>query len=170
MPGGERLVPESRPFVAVLDLADETATVALAVRLAPLARAGDVIALRGDFGSGKTTFARAFIRARGAADEEVPSPTFTLVQIYPAVDPTAAPVHHFDLFRIDSPEECRDLGIEDAFTEAICLIEWPERLGALLPAERLDLALAFGRTPQARIATLTPAGDWRGRLRGAGLV
>jgi tRNA threonylcarbamoyladenosine biosynthesis protein TsaE len=157
--------PESR----TLALADRVATERLAAALAARARAGDVIALSGGFGAGKTAFARAFIRARpgGAAVSEVPSPTFTLVQVYDLPD---AAVWHLDLYRIKHPEEAFELGLEEALAGAITLIEWPERLGALLPAERLDLALAPGDAPDARRAVLTPcgAGDWAARIAGIG--
>src|SRR5689334_25266717 len=133
--------------MVVLDLPDETATAALATRVSAAAAAGDVIALKGDLGTGKTSFARAFIRARGNPDEEVPSPTFTLVQIY-ELDPIA--IWHFDLYRLQSAEEAWELGIEDAFGTATSLIEWPERLGPLLPARRLEVTLVFGDRPDAR--------------------
>ncbi|MGH7116770.1 MAG: tRNA (adenosine(37)-N6)-threonylcarbamoyltransferase complex ATPase subunit type 1 TsaE, partial [Stellaceae bacterium] len=93
----------------VFDLPNEAATAVLAGRIAARARIGDVIALRGDLGAGKTSFARAFIRARGNADEEVPSPTFTLVQIYEA---SAAAIWHFDLYRLRTAQEAWELGIE----------------------------------------------------------
>src|SRR5689334_8960174 len=95
----------------VIDLPDESATAMLAARTAGVARPADIIALKGELGAGKTAFARAFIRARGGADE-VPSPTFTLVQVYD-LDPTA--IWHFDLYRLRAPEEAWELGIEDAF-------------------------------------------------------
>ncbi len=118
----------------VTELSDEEATAALAARIAALARPGDVIALDGELGAGKTTFARAFIRARGNA-EEVPSPTFTLVQIY---DDRRRPDLAFRPYRLRDPDEAWELGIEDAFRDGISLIEWPERLGTLLPARRLS--------------------------------
>ena len=152
------------------------ATAALAGEVAALARGGDVIALGGDLGCGKTTFARAFIRAlaalhgEGDAGEEVPSPTFTLVQIY---DRSPAPVWHFDLYRVEKPEDAYELGIEEAFESAISLVEWPRKLGHLLPAERLDLDLEFsdGAPPGdasggPRMATLTGYGAWAARLEG----
>jgi tRNA threonylcarbamoyladenosine biosynthesis protein TsaE len=145
----------------VVDLPDETATAALAARISALAAPADIIALKGDLGAGKTTFARAFIRARGARDEEVPSPTFTLVQVY-ELDPT--PVWHFDLYRLESPEEAWELGLEDAFSGAISLIEWPERLGPFLPERRLEITLAFGDRPGARRALLSPGDPWQTRL------
>ena len=144
----------------VIELPDEAATAALAARIAALAQPGDVIALKGELGMGKTSFARAFIHARGG-DEEVPSPTFTLLQVY-ELEPAA--IWHFDAYRLQSPEEAWELGIEDAFRGGISLIEWPERFGALLPARRLQIALSSGMTPTARRAALDPAGDWTDRL------
>jgi tRNA threonylcarbamoyladenosine biosynthesis protein TsaE len=154
----------------IIELPDEAATAALAARLAALALPGDVIALRGELGAGKTTFARAFIRARGGGDE-VPSPTFTLAQLYEASDTT---IWHFDCYRLRDPEEAWELGIEDAFRDGISLIEWPERLGHLLPAQRLDITLMPGPSPTARRALFNPVGDpggdpggvWAARLAG----
>ena len=136
----------------VLDLPDEAATAELARRVAALARPGDVIALKGDLGTGKTLFARAFI-----GEEDVPSPTFTLVQTY---DRPMGRVWHFDLYRLKSPEEAIELDIEDTFAEGISLIEWPERLGALLPRERLDIGLEFAGASTARKARLEGRGRW----------
>ena len=147
--------------IFAVPLADERATSSLAARLAARARQGDVIALAGPLGSGKTSFARAFIAARSGAPQEVPSPTFTLVQVYAAGGP---PIWHFDLFRLAAPEEAWELGIEDAFADGISLIEWPERLGPLLPAERLEIALAFAETIEARIATIAPSPSWEARV------
>jgi tRNA threonylcarbamoyladenosine biosynthesis protein TsaE len=144
----------------VVDLRDETATAALAARIAAMATPGDIIALKGDLGTGKTAFARAFIRA-WLNQEEVPSPTFTLVQVYD-VGPTA--IWHFDLYRIRTPEDAWELGIEDAFVEGISLIEWPERLGPLLPDRRLELNFAFGDDPGARRIAVDPGKGWQARL------
>ena len=146
--------------MAIVDLPDETATVALAARIAAVAAPSDIIALKGDLGSGKTTFARAFIRACGNQDE-VPSPTFTLVQVYDA-RPTA--IWHFDLYRIRAPEDAWELGIEDAFITGISLIEWPERLGPLLPDRRLELSFAFDDEPGARRIAIDPGREWEARL------
>jgi tRNA threonylcarbamoyladenosine biosynthesis protein TsaE len=146
--------------MSVADLPDEAATAALAAKISALAASGDVIALKGDLGTGKTAFARAFIRSRGG-DEEVPSPTFTLVQLY-ELDPTA--IWHFDLYRLRSAEEAWELGIEDAFSEGISLIEWPERLGPLLPERRLEIILTFSDRPGARRAALDPGKGWQTRL------
>jgi tRNA threonylcarbamoyladenosine biosynthesis protein TsaE len=151
-----------KAIVRIVDLPDENATSALAARLAAMARTGDVIALQGELGAGKTSFARAFIRARGG-DEAVPSPTFTLVQAYELPGGT---IWHFDLYRLRAAEEAWELGIEDAFRDGIALIEWPERLGSLLPKRHLHVALAFGATPEARRATLSGDSDWAARLAG----
>lgn len=142
-------------------LADEAATGRLAAALAPLLERGDVIALSGDLGAGKTSFARALIGALTGAAEEVPSPTFTLVQSYETPKGT---LWHFDLYRLAAPEEAYELGIEEAFAEGIAVIEWPERLGHLLPAERLEIALDFAAAPGARTAALMPSGRWAKRL------
>jgi len=150
----------------VVELPDEAATAALAARVASLGRPGDVIALKGELGAGKTSFARAFIRARGSA-EAVPSPTFTLVQIYDVGD---AAIWHFDCYRLRHPEDAWELAIEDAFNEGISLIEWPERLGPLVPPRRLEITLSAGPTPVARRAMIDPGAepgaDWASRVAG----
>jgi tRNA threonylcarbamoyladenosine biosynthesis protein TsaE len=142
-------------------LADPDATARLASALAPLLRAGDVVALRGELGAGKTTFARALIRALIGSDEEVPSPTFTLVQTYDVAEFT---VWHFDLYRLASPADAVELGIEEAMADGVSLIEWPTKLGPWLPAHRLELALDYDRTGEGRIATLSGDADWAKRL------
>ncbi len=153
----------------VLTLVNEDATRAVAARLADVARPGDVIALWGGLGVGKTVLSRAFIRARVGAPVEVPSPTFTLVQIYDAAEPAAGDVFHFDLYRLEAAEEALELGIEDAFVSGISLIEWPDRLGPYLPARRLDLVMAdVPATTTARQLTVTGHGHWRQRLGEAG--
>jgi tRNA threonylcarbamoyladenosine biosynthesis protein TsaE len=158
-----RVVP---PVDIVRHLPDEEATARLAAELAAIVRSGDVIALWGDLGTGKTTFARAFIRSRGRPDEEVPSPTFTLVQIYEPGRGYSGTVFHFDLFRIESPEEVWELGLEEAFAEGISLIEWPDRLGALLPASRLDVRLSFCNAAVAREVVISVGAGWPERLAG----
>ncbi len=146
-------------------MSDPAATRALAERIADVSRTGDVIGLGGALGAGKTVFARAFINriavAANGDQEEVPSPTFTLIQIYEFPHLT---VYHFDLYRIERPEETYELGIDDAFADGVSLIEWPERLGGLLPGDRLDIVLLQGATADARIAELSAGGDWPGRL------
>lgn len=152
------------PESITIELRDEAATGRLAAAVAARARVGDVIALEGGLGAGKTSFARAFLRARaGDPALDVPSPTFTLVQSYDLPD---GPVWHFDLYRLKRPEEAWELGIEDAFAEAISLIEWPERLGGLLPAEHLEVALQLAADPAVRSARLTATAKWRDRIAG----
>ena len=108
--------------------------------LAPLLQKGDVICLHGNLGMGKSVFARALIRTlTGNPDLEVPSPTFTLVQTY---DTPRAEIWHFDLYRLKDPEEVYELGWEEALTGPVVIIEWPERLGALLPPDRIDIHLS----------------------------
>jgi tRNA threonylcarbamoyladenosine biosynthesis protein TsaE len=138
------------PAEITIPLQDEAATAALARSLAPLLRPGDVIALRGDLGAGKTAFARALIHALGSPDE-VPSPTFTLVQTY---DVPIGQVWHFDLYRIADPSELTEIGWEDALADGIVLVEWPDRAGDRLPALRLDLTLGYGAADRARVANL----------------
>lgn len=145
-----------------IELPNEAATAALAARLAALARPGDVIALQGELGAGKTSFARAFIAARGSG-EDVPSPTFTLAQVYEVGD---IAIWHFDCYRLRDPEEAWELGIEDAFRDGISLIEWPERLGPLVPARGLAITLLPGAEPTARWAEIDPGTGWRTRLAG----
>ena len=161
--------PQLRPETIGFELPDEAATASLAKGLAALARPGDVIALFGTLGSGKTTFARAFINALPApegtdlaAPEEVPSPTFTLLQAY---ERAPATVWHFDLYRLTRSEEVYELGFEEALVDGIVLIEWPQRLGPLLPAERLELCFDFAEHQEARQVVLTGTGAWVHRLR-----
>ena len=137
----------------------------LARRLAPHVAPGDVIGLCGPLGSGKTAFARAFIRARlDRPAEEVPSPTFTLVQLY---EHPAGAIWHFDLYRLGAPEDAYELGIEDALAGAVSLIEWPEKLGAMMPAEWLEVRLAPGEDEESRCITIAPHGLRAGRLAAA---
>ncbi len=149
-----------------ISLPDEAATKSLAGWLAGKCRVGDILALEGDLGAGKTTFARAFIHALGGGEEEVPSPTFTLLQIY---ELPRATVYHFDLFRLENPEEAVELGMEDAFAEGISLIEWPDRLGGrpggALPGDRLEVRLEFGPEETSRTAWLVGHGGWATRLK-----
>lgn len=160
----------------LIELADEAQTAALAMKLAAAARAGDVFALIGDLGAGKTVFARAFINARTGTPEEVPSPTFTLVQTYTfpdADDPGGhesggIPVYHFDLLRIEDAGEIEELGMDEAFAGGISLIEWPERLNGLLPVDRLDVTLTQGKGEAERRCVLTGHGSWVERLAALG--
>ena len=145
----------------IIDLEDEAATSTLAARVGSLLRPGDVVALRGDLGAGKTAFARALIQSLGDPDDEVPSPTFTLVQTY---ETPAGSIWHFDLYRLSGPDEVIELGWDEVRADSIALVEWPDRLGPLLPPDRLDIAISFGTSPGARRVTLTGQNVWAERL------
>jgi len=135
------------PATKLIELPNLAATEALAATVAALVRAGDAILLEGPLGAGKTTFARAFLRAASADLRlEVPSPTFTLVQSY---DTRVGAVHHFDLWRIHDPSALHELGWDAALSD-IVLLEWPERLGALRPVDALTVALHLVGTTQRR--------------------
>ena len=139
-------------------LPDEKATQRLGSTLAGQLRPGEALCLRGGLGAGKTTLARALIRALTTPDEEVPSPTFTLVQTY---EGRAFPLAHFDLYRLQSAAEAAELGLDEALDEGAALIEWPERLGNDLPRDRLDIELSIHHG--GRRASLSAYGSWRGR-------
>lgn len=131
------------------DLPHEADTSRLGRALSDQLRAGDCLLLEGPIGAGKSHLARAFIRARLGEAEDVPSPSFTLVQTYPG-DPE---VWHADLYRLSHPDEVLELGLEDAFATAICLIEWPDRLGTSRPANAIRLTLAV--QGEGRVAMMT---------------
>jgi tRNA threonylcarbamoyladenosine biosynthesis protein TsaE len=133
------------------------ATARLAAAVARLARRGDAILLDGPLGAGKTAFARAFLRAAtGDPALEVPSPTFTLVQTY---DTPIAPVHHYDLWRLDGPGPLAELGWDEA-RDDIVLVEWPERLGDEAPADALRITFSLN-DGDSRTALLS---GWPDRL------
>ena len=147
----------------IVRLPDLAATEALAERLAAVTRAGDAILLDGPLGAGKTALARAFLRAAaGDPAMEVPSPSFTLVQIY---DTKIGPVFHYDLWRLDGSSSMTELDWEDAL-DAIILVEWPDRLGNLRPDDALTITLRLG-DGEAREATLL---GWENRLQSLSTV
>jgi len=166
-PAKSQRQPRRAATAVTVELADLAATERLAGRLASVARVGDAIGLAGDLGAGKTAFARAFIRALTTAGEEVPSPTFTLVQSY---ESAKGPIYHFDLYRVRSPAEAWELGIEEAFASGISLIEWPDRLGPLAPAGALTLRFALVGQGDARRIEIVAADGWRDRLAALGLA
>ena len=143
----------------MLELIDLSATQRFARTLAPLMQQGDVITLKGAIGVGKTTFARALIKALGGK-EEVPSPTFTLVQMY---DLDRLTVWHFDLFRLTDPTDVYELGIEEAMIEGLSLIEWPEKMKPYTIRQGIEITFLF-HIGEIRKATITPHGSWRHRL------
>ena len=132
------MTSEARPETDLF-LCDDAATAALGERLAQILRPGDTVLLEGPIGAGKSHLARALIRARLGRMEDVPSPTFTLVQTYEAAD---TEIWHADLYRLNHPDEVLELGLEQAFETAICLVEWPDRLGPHLPSDALHLRLS----------------------------
>lgn len=138
-------------------LPDEMATRETGARLAALARPGDVITLSGDLGAGKTMLARGFLAALGH-EGEAPSPTFAIVQPYEILDP---PVWHVDLYRIEDASEIRELGLGSA-SDAILLVEWPERAGAGMWPDALSLRLDFADQGARRLTALVPPA-WEGR-------
>jgi tRNA threonylcarbamoyl adenosine modification protein YjeE len=140
-------------------LADEAATSRLGEDLAMALRPGDVVALSGDLGTGKTTLARGLVRAlAGDPSLDVPSPTFTLVQSYQA----RVPVHHFDLYRLSAVSELDELGLDEALADGAVLIEWPERAGARLPPGAIRLELCH--RSQGRLARIDGSGSAFDRL------
>lgn len=149
------------PFMAEfsIDLPDETATARFGAQLAARLRAGDIVALSGPLGAGKSTLARAVIAAL-AGVTEAPSPTFTLVETYEA---RAFPLYHFDLYRLEKAEDVWELGFEDAL-DGVSLMEWPERIDKLLPPETLHIRLSMDGG--ARRALVRGDDSWGARLGG----
>lgn len=138
---------------------DEPRMEALARRLAALLRPGDCVALKGDLGAGKSSFARALIRGLAGAID-VPSPTFTLAQYY---DTPRGVLTHFDLYRLKTPDEVYELGWDEALA-GITLVEWPERLEGALPLHALAIQFGFAQHGSARIITIEGRESWAARL------
>lgn len=141
-----------KPISLLLD--DDMATDRLARTFAGRCGKGDVLLLSGPIGAGKTHFARALIRARLGAEIEIPSPTFTLVQTYEDDTSAGCDIWHADLYRLSHSDEVIELGLQAAFDNALCLIEWPDRLGPLAPAGALHLDFAVAG--DGRRVTLSP--------------
>ncbi|GMG82911.1 tRNA (adenosine(37)-N6)-threonylcarbamoyltransferase complex ATPase subunit type 1 TsaE [Paralimibaculum aggregatum] len=148
--------PNLAPALHPVRLPDETATAAFGAALAAALRPGDCVTLTGPLGAGKSALARAVIRAAlGAPGLEVPSPSYTLVNVYGEGD--GPEIWHADLYRLGSAEEALELGLDEALSEAILLIEWPDRMGTALPARRLEITIEVA-PDEARLLTLTPVG------------
>ena len=145
-------------IIQTIHLPDENATMDAGVRLAPTLRCGDIVLLQGDLGAGKTTFSRGLITSM-CGEVDVPSPTYTLVQTYDA--PTLS-IWHFDLYRLDAPEDIWELGIEEAFEHGACLIEWPERIKTLLGGAELTLRFTHAQT--GRRLDMIGDRNWEARL------
>jgi tRNA threonylcarbamoyladenosine biosynthesis protein TsaE len=143
-------------------LPDLAATQSLGVALAGVLRAGDVVALNGDLGAGKSALARAVIQALAGGTIEVPSPTFTLLQRYAAA---GLVVWHGDLYRLRDAAEVDELGLEECWQEGALLLEWPALARPLLPADRLEIGLVASRDGTRRIS-IAGGADWRRRLPG----
>lgn len=135
------------------NLADLPALQAFAVHIAARLMVGDALCLEGDLGAGKTTFTRALIAALAGTPQEVPSPTFTLVQQYALPQFT---LYHFDLYRLKSNDELIELGLEQALAEGVTVIEWPELARPYLRAQQvLTVRFSFGPEPSARVLELS---------------
>ncbi len=156
--------------VLQLELHGLEATRRLGALLADGLAAGDVISLSGALGAGKSELARAIIQSANPDETDIPSPTFTLVQTYALGDGT--PLWHLDLYRVETPEDAMALGLDDAFVDAVCLIEWPDRLKKLLPKTNLSVHLyrredndeTSDDITDCRIADITAPPHWAERL------
>jgi tRNA threonylcarbamoyladenosine biosynthesis protein TsaE len=165
-PSSSGCCPASRtptlPDVSLV-LTDSAATARLGASIAPLLSLGEAVLLFGPLGMGKSTLARGLIRALTSPDEDVPSPTFTLVQFYES-DP---PLAHFDLYRLTRPEEASEIGLDEALDEGCAVIEWPERLGddltSWLGADWLSIRISEAQ--EGRRATVSGAGVWQIKLK-----
>lgn len=151
----------SRSNIVEFRTSSEKETEVVASRLVSKIRHRDIVGLTGDLGVGKTAFARAFINAFPGDPEEVLSPTFPIVQIY---ERTGVEIYHFDLFRLEYTENTDELGIEDAFNDAISLIEWPDRLGPLLPKSSLIVEINLLGGATERLIKFLGSSMWSHRL------
>ena len=136
-------------------------TKALAIRIRDNLQNGDIVLLKGEIGAGKSHFARSLIQAAMDKVEEVPSPTFTLVQTY---DTTIGSIWHADLYRLNDQSDIFELGLIDAFGNEIVLVEWPDRLGHLEPQDALTVEITILEKNKRRITFSTTSSEWRGRL------
>ena len=147
------------PGGASLSFASPEALAAFGAAIATAVRPGEAVCLFGTLGTGKTTLARGLVRALTHPDQDVPSPTFTLMQTYAG---RRFPVAHFDLYRLCRPEEAFELGLDEALDVGAAVVEWSERLEGDLPSDRLDVRLEI-TADGGRLATLRGHGVWTGR-------
>ena len=145
-------------YSKTINLKNEAETLAFGAKLAPFLKVGDVVALCGDLGAGKTCLSRGIITALTDTDE-VPSPTYTLVQMY---ESSGFNIWHFDLYRLEGEGDVWELGIEEALEDGICLIEWPERIENLLSGAELEVQISFDG--DARTLHITGSKNWGERL------
>jgi len=145
-----------------IELKSELDTKKLAIAIGALLKKGDFIALTGDLGAGKTAFSRFLIQSLEESYEDVPSPTFTLVQFY---DLPKFTIWHFDLYRVKNHEEVYELGWEDAISDGVCLVEWPERAKNILPEDRIEINFSFADSNNdTRVANITFLGNTQKRF------
>jgi len=145
-----------------VNIKNEEGTKEVAHKIAVILEPNDTVLLYGDLGAGKTAFTRYLINALSEKAEEVPSPTFTLVQTYPT---PKGDIWHFDLYRIEHPEEIYELGWEEAQATGITIVEWPERLGGFLPDDRLEIVINNVKDQEnERQVSFKEVGSWNGRL------
>lgn len=156
-----RVMSSHDSFYCSLIFRSEAETAAFGAKLGALLRRGDTVTLSGGLGAGKSVLARGIVR-RFLPHEEVPSPTFTLVQTYGT---PAFAIWHVDLYRLKTASEVRELGLDDALDGDVLLIEWPDRMGELLPRDRLDIILEGGNDADERVAKLIARGSWTPRIK-----
>lgn len=149
------LQPVIRDIVIRITAKNEQEMLALGARVGAALRAGDTVALTGELGAGKTTLVRGLIQAV-LPGVDVPSPTYTLVQTYDLPD---YELWHCDLYRLKHPDEIFEIGLMDAFSDAVCLLEWPDKIGDYLPEEALKLHIQF--EGKGRVIELGP--EWNAR-------
>ncbi len=153
---GWRMFQKMSRFQAHYNLPDIASVAVLAQKIAPHLKRGDVLQLEGDLGVGKTTFTRALIAALAGKEIEVPSPTFTLVQQY---EFPAFTLYHFDLYRLKNSGELLEIGLEQALSEGVTVLEWPQLATDFLPADSLVLKLSFS-SGEGRQAELHAPAAW----------
>ncbi len=157
--------------ITTCELGSEAKTACCAASLAWHARRGDIFCLIGDLGAGKSSFARAFIRALTTPDQVVPSPTFTIVQTYDVlVEGAFSTICHVDLYRINDPGEIMELGFEDALADGVMLVEWSDRVPGLFSGKRLEIMFSLCDNPDARLIELHGDPEWAERLTDCGVA